>query len=57
MRLKKREIPTSMRGINVQEGDGVKKRESSPKEGDLTCMSKDMSKDQKVTDTDAAPLI
>ena len=25
MRLKKREIPTSRREINVQEGDGVKK--------------------------------
>ena len=32
MRLKKREIPTS-REINVQEGDGVKKREE-----DLTCI-------------------
>ena len=39
MRLKKREILTSRREMNVQEGDGVKKRESlPPKEGDLTCM-------------------
>ena len=38
MRLKKREIPNSRREMNVQEGDGVKKRESPPKEGDLTCM-------------------
>ena len=37
MRLKKREIPIFRREMNVQEGDGVKKRES-PKEGDLTCM-------------------
>ena len=28
MRLKKREIPISRREMNVQEGDGVKKRES-----------------------------
>ena len=28
MRPKKREIPTSRREMNVQEGDGVKKRES-----------------------------
>ena len=28
MRLKKREIPNSRREMNVQEGDGVKKRES-----------------------------
>ena len=28
MRLKKREISTSRREMNVQEGDGVKKRES-----------------------------
>ena len=34
MRLKKREIPTSRREMNVHEGDGVKKRGSL----DLTCM-------------------
>ena len=28
MRLKKREIPIFRREMNVQEGDGVKKRES-----------------------------
>ena len=28
MMLKKREIPTSRREMNVQEGDGVKKKES-----------------------------
>ena len=38
MRLKKREIPTSRREMNVQEGDGVKKRES-PSERRLECMS------------------
>ena len=28
MRLRKREIPTSRREMNVHEGDGVKKRDS-----------------------------
>ena len=31
MKLKKMEIPTSKREMNVQEGDGVKKRESPSK--------------------------
>ena len=38
MRLEKREIPTSWRVINVQKGDGVKKREFPFKEEDLTFM-------------------
>ena len=33
MRLKKRDIPNSRREMNVQEGDGVKKR-------DMTCMAR-----------------
>ena len=35
MGLKKREIPTFRREMNVQEGDGVKKRESPSKRGRL----------------------
>ena len=38
MRLKKREIPSSRREMNIHEGDGVKKGSLPPKEGDLTCM-------------------
>ena len=38
MRLKKMEIHTCRREMNVQGGDGVKRGSLLPKEGDLTCM-------------------